>query len=162
MVFVGPCLLNVFCVFMCVYVCVRAPVCGCTHKKEVRGVGDKGQCWETSSVTLHLIFLRQVFSLNLKLANSARLAGPASPTHLPVSTTLSWDSRHTSLSQFLPWMLGVCTWVLTHGGTFHLNHLSRPVSHMPAAAFKNYWKLNSSSLYPTSSSSIRGIKKVPG
>lgn len=87
MVFVGPCLLNVFCVFMCVYVCVRAPVCGCTHKKEVRGVGDKGQCWETSSVTLHLIFLRQVFSLNLKLANSARLAGQQAP-HIYLSPPL--------------------------------------------------------------------------
>lgn len=59
MVFVGPCLLNTFCVFMCVHVCVHDPVCGYTCK-----------CRERSMLEISLNYslpqlLRQGLSLNL-------------------------------------------------------------------------------------------------
>lgn len=70
-VLVGTRLLSVLCFRVCTCLCMCRERC----RERCRWGDDTGQCWESSSMTLHLKFWGRVFLLSSKQASLGRLAG---------------------------------------------------------------------------------------
>lgn len=135
MILVDPHLLSIF---VCVHVHVCAPVYTYSAGRDQR-VGQRSRLGVSLNhfpphLTPHAV------SLNLILANMA--GQPASPKGLSPPSQC-WDYKQALVSQFLQWILSVSTGVLMLAlqACDRLKHLSRPTSHVPPAAFKNYFPL---------------------
>lgn len=127
---------------MCVHVCI------CAERGAGWGTGDDTECWEPSSVTLHLNFWGRVFLLSSKQASVGRLAGrqaariylspPLRPgildTHRSASSSCGfWEfalgsscsnSRHFSVWAISP---GLCPTFLLQPARAPENRVLRPL-----------------------------------
>lgn len=89
----------------------------------------------SSSVTFHLILLRQSLSLNLELMKLARLIWSIRPQDLPISTI-------SFLELLLPSHTGNGNWIKSDPHAFWTSTLPPEPSPKPTSLFSSAWKEN--------------------